>query len=62
MSAKDTLNRVRLLNIKRATLKQKQKQLEIYGDYPADTDVVLKVERDIKKLKREIKQLSNEVN
>lgn len=48
---------VTLLEIKQAKLNQKLKELEIYSKYPADTEKVFEVTREIESLEKEIKIL-----
>jgi len=58
MTAKDTLNKVRLRNIKRAKLKQQQTQLNLCLKNGCDKETINELQKDIQKLKLEIKKLN----
>lgn len=54
MSAKEVYNRIRLLNLKRAKLKQRQTELTLAIKNNEETE---HIKKDIKKLEKEIEQL-----
>lgn len=58
MSAKDVYNNIRLLNIKRAKLRQKEAELELQHKNNSDPKEIHQTMKDISKLKKEIKNLN----
>ena len=56
MSAKEVYNRIRLLNLKRAKLKQKQAELKIYTK-KEETELIQTTEKEINILEKEINSL-----
>lgn len=53
MSAKQVYNQIRLKNIKRAKLRQKETELELAEKYN-NIDAIPKIEKEIQQLKKEI--------
>ncbi len=56
MNAKKIYNETRLRNIKRAKLKQKEAELQLYVNKGYDTKTIHQTMKDIEKLKLEINQ------
>ena len=56
MSAKEVYNRIRLLNLKRAKLHQKQAELKIYQK-KEETELIQTTEKEINLLEKEINSL-----
>ena len=54
MSAKEVYNNIRLLNLKRAKLRQKESELELQNKNNANPKEIHQTMKDISKLKREI--------
>ncbi|MBO6243234.1 MAG: hypothetical protein IJ672_04425 [Methanobrevibacter sp.] len=54
MSAKDVYNQIQLNNIKRAKLRQKEAELELYKKNNSDEQLIKKTITEINKLKKEI--------
>lgn len=57
MSSKEVFNNIRLKNLKRAKLRQKEAELELQNKNNADARTVHQTMKDISKLKAELKQL-----
>lgn len=57
MSAKEVYNRIRLLNLKRAKLRQKQSELEIYQK-KEETELINQTTEEITMLEKEIQNLA----
>lgn len=57
MTTKDTLNKVRLRNIKRAKLKQVECELDLQIKQGVSKEIQLETETKITKLKQEIKAI-----
>lgn len=57
MTPKDTFNKVQLRNLKRASLKQKECELDLKIKEGADKETIFTLQKEIKKLKLEIKKL-----
>lgn len=56
MSAKEVYNRIRLLNLKRAKLRQKQAELKLYMKQE-EVDLVTETQEEILLLENEIRNL-----
>ena len=54
LSAKDVYNQIQLNNIKRAKLRQKEAELELYKKNNSDEQLIKKTITEINKLKKEI--------
>ncbi len=54
MSAKEVYNNIRLLNLKRAKLRQKESELELQNKNNVNPKEIHQTMKDISKLKREI--------
>ena len=54
MSAKEVYNQIRLKNIKRAKLRQKEAELELQNKKQADPKTIHQTMKDINKLKKEL--------
>lgn len=57
MSAKEVYNRIRLLNLKRAKLKQKKAELKIYTK-KEETELINQTTEEITMLEKEIQNLA----
>ena len=58
MTLKDTLNKVRLRNIKRAKLKQLECELDLQIKQDADKETITETKTRITKLKQELQKLN----
>ena len=56
MNVDDVYNKIRLRNLKRAKLKQRQAELKLYID-KGDTELIDETKQDINNLEKEIKML-----
>lgn len=57
MSSKEGYNSIRLKNIKRAKLRQKEAELELYTNKCYPNSMITQTMKDISKLKLELNQL-----
>jgi hypothetical protein len=57
LSANDVYNSIRLLNLKRAKLRQKEAELELQYKNKASSKEIHQTMKDISKLKKEIKSI-----
>lgn len=55
MSSQEVYNRIRLKNLKRAKLRQKEAELELQNKNNADVKEIHQTMKDINKLKRELR-------
>ena len=59
MTSKNTLNKIKLRNLKRAKLKQREAELQLYLNKKYSNQKITQTIKDINKLKREINNLSD---
>ena len=59
MTSKNTLNKIKLRNLKRAKLKQREAELQLYLNKKYSNQTITQTIKDINKLKREINNLSD---